>query len=134
MIAKFDYFILAAFIVATTLLPEVAHAMYYKTSNPAGVSCENQAGTFVSNLSDVSSCYDNFGFTWAVGGTEIVNVNRITDDFCSTDGVIVVMDTSCNELYRAAHICLDQVGADRIFLMSCDDDIVPGTFGMDVIK
>jgi hypothetical protein len=127
--------ILVAVIVAISLLPG-ADALYYKYSTTAGTTCSNQAvGTFASTATlDANDCRNlQSESIWSIGGTEFVNtLIRYTDDLCTSDDVLVIKDAGCNEIFRAAHICLEREG--HTYLFSCDNDIVEGAHGMVEIK
>jgi hypothetical protein len=122
--------ILVAFIVATALLPGAYANMYFKSS--ATATCENQIGFPEAATSTSALGCSSIGGTFSVGGTAIDNVARITEDLCIEDNVMKAMDVGCTELHRAAHICIEKAGL--AYLLSCNDDLVAGDFGMDLIK
>jgi hypothetical protein len=111
-----------------------AHAeLYFRNSGAEGVTCLNQIG-FPGGAAGTASgvgCSD-LPATFAVFGTAIVNVDKYTSDLCDSDRVVKVSDTDCNEVARAAHICLEAAGS--VFLLSCNDDIEVGDFGTEMIK
>jgi hypothetical protein len=133
MFAKFVV-IVAAFIVATTLLPGAHAAMYVNWSTTPGATCENQFGFRATAVSTEGTGCNNAGVggPFRVGGTAIDDMVKYTEDLCISDSVMMVSDAGCNEVHRAAHICVEKEW--RVVLYSCNDDIEVGTHGMELIK
>jgi hypothetical protein len=119
--------------VALTLAPGT-HALYYTYSQVVGASCENQVGFVAAVFGSFPTCGDLSYAPHAIYGTEIFNVHKLAGGLCTSDGVVVLKDSGCIEVSRAPTFCISAANDDLVYLISCEDDIVPGSWGTDLIK
>jgi hypothetical protein len=121
-------------LAALVLAPGIQALAHYKRSTVGATNCENQE-SFEATAGFGGSC-QSLGGTLplhTVGFVEpaITTATHIGDSLCATDGLIVVKDANCNEVYRAAAVCLRSTdGAARTWLVSCNNDIEIGTWGL----
>jgi hypothetical protein len=114
----------------TLVLASGAQAAYYVFSSSS--SCDVQGGTFGAYAAITGGCNVLSAGPWEVGFSDpaVTGVGKYDDSICASDGLLMVTDDSCNELYRAAHICMESTASSGFtMLLSCFEDIVPGTWG-----
>jgi hypothetical protein len=133
-----NVFILLTLALTLVLAPG-AQAAFKRFSNNVAASCINQDIAFPAATSmAVSSCDTIAGGPFTVGWSDpaITDVANYDDSLCGSTGMMTVKDASCNVLYQAVEICLtDTSSIGFTALLSCNDDIVTGTWGLpDNIK
>jgi hypothetical protein len=126
----FNVIKLFALATALVLTPGI-QAGQYKLSSDEATNCENQE-SFGNFQGFSGTCASLGGALFTVGFVEpaITTVTHLDDSLCGTEGVMVVKDASCNELYRAAAVCIRSNVGTGTYLLSCSNDIEVGTWGL----